>query len=386
MPPKATEGSLDGLKTLVQSTVGLIGQLEGNLHAIALGKALTDTTTPLPPANNAAGSIDALALAHDSAALLKAHTTKLSLLIINEPFTPSAIIKVLRELLAGPVPGIASAVELCTANKYTVVARHDLAWRCHRVLKELKALVEAIPLDGKIIPNDRKNGTDGDKGSLLITGLIWSACDDVILLKKIGIAGLLVKKAEEYRNTLQDILEELKEWSEEVEEEEEEGDDDDEVLDSNVQDTSETLQNIHLSAQDMIDDLMTSQRIPRDDPDKIRDRLESCLKKLRLTTLLYTAVIKRRIKILPSLPSKQSNSVTERLDKVHSALKRLPQHFEEVAGAFYELNPGAIDEAMDSCVSDAFAVAETLKASWDGKKDEFTEWAEKFQISIKKVE
>ncbi|KAI0199746.1 hypothetical protein F4808DRAFT_198460 [Astrocystis sublimbata] len=386
MPPKAVDGSLESLKALVQSTISLTTQLEHTLHAIALNKAPPDPSNaspPAPPAHDVASpsSVDVLALAHDSASLVRAHATKLSLLIINEPFTPSAISKVLRELIAGPIPAIASAVELCTADIYTSVARHDLAWRCHRILKELRGLVEAIPLDGNILPAHRKNGASGDKGSLVTTGVVWAACDDVILLKKLGIAGLLVKKAEEYRDTLQDVLDELKEWSEE-QDEEDDGDDDEQ--DDDVQHITDGLQGAHVSAQEMLDDLMTSQRIPRHDPDRIRERLDSCLKRLRLTTLLYSAVIKRRIKTLPTLPTQEKTSVAQRLDEVYLILKRLPDRFGDVACAFYELDTGTIDSAMDSCFLDAFAVAEMLKTPWSGTEDAFTEWANKFQVSIKK--
>ncbi|KAI1431042.1 hypothetical protein GGR50DRAFT_125079 [Xylaria sp. CBS 124048] len=387
MPPKAAEGSpaIESLKTLVQSTVALIHQVESNLHAIALDNPLPDSSASAP-ANDAAGSIDVLSLAHDSATLVKAHTTKLSLLIINEPFTPSAIVKVLRELVAGPIPAIASAVQLCTAETYTKVVRQDLAWRCYRLVKELKSLVETIPLDGKILPADRKNGVDGNKGSVVSTGVIWAACDDVILLKKLGIAKLLVKKAEDYRDTLQDVLEELKEWSEEVDEEDEDDDDEDEEEDNDVQNVTTQLSKTSLSAQEMLDDLMTSQHIPRGDPDRIRERLDSCLKRLRLTTLLYMAIVKRRIKSLPSMTSNEAPLIRQRLDEVYPILKRLPQSFGEVACAFYELDPESIDEAMSICLRDAVAVAETLKTPWNGERDEFSEWADKFQTSIQKVD
>ncbi len=382
MPPKAPHGSLGSLKALVQSTTSLITQFENSLHAVALDKALPDSSSTALPAPDAASEVDALSLAHDSASLIRAHATKLSLLIINEPFTPSAIATVLRELVAGPVPATATAVQLCTADTYTATVRQDLAWRCYRVLKELRGLVEAIPLDGKALPADRKNGANGDKGTIATTGVIWAACDDLILLKKLGIAGLLVKKAEEYKDTLQDVLEELKEWSEEVEEEDEEDDDDE--GDENVQHITDELQNTHVSAQQMIDDLMSSQRIPRNDPDRIRERLDSCLKRLRLTTLLYSAVIERRIKTLPSLPTKQATPIARRLDEVYPLLKSLPHRFGEVACAFYELDTSAIDRAMDSCFFGAFAAAEMLKAPWTGTQDRFTEWADKFQIGIKK--
>ncbi|KAI0116727.1 hypothetical protein F4814DRAFT_259518 [Daldinia grandis] len=390
MATNSTGGdALEALKSTVQSTTSLISQLEVLLHSIAVDEAPStiNTTTNTPPSSSSSPtteSIDPLSLAHDSATLIKAHTTKLSLLIINEPFTPSAISKVLRELVAGPIPALASALQVCDADKYTLVARQDIAWRCYRVLKELKNLIEIIPLDGKILAGAQKNGTKGDRGSLAATGVIWAACDDVILLKRLGIAGLLIKKVEEYRDTLKDILEELKEYSEEVDEDDDDDSNGDGAEDGGVNAVANQIQNTHISTQEMLDDLMNPRSIPRGDPDKIRDRLESCLKRLRLTTLLYTAIIKRRLKSIPPLPTTTQLSVTKRLDEVFPVLKRLPHRFGEVACAFYELDRDHIDRIMDSCFFDAFAASEMLMKPWDGQRDEFTEWAEKFQVGIKK--
>ncbi|KAI5860903.1 hypothetical protein GGS23DRAFT_599116 [Durotheca rogersii] len=376
------EDAAVSLTALVRTTTDVISQIEASVHSTAVGNT-SDVTAP-PPLSSSAGSIDPLSLAHDSAILIKAHTTKLSLLIINEPFTPSAIAKVLRELVASPVPAIASAVQLCHVEKYTAVLRQDLAWRCLRVLKELKSLVELIPLDGRVLPDTQKNGGQGGKGSLAATGVIWAACDDVVLLKNMGTVGLLVKKAEEYRDTLKDILEELKEYREEVDEENDGDSDGDQTQAAGIPSVAVHMQSTHLSAQEMLDDLMAPRRIPRGDPDKIRERLDSCLKRLRLTTLLYAAIVKRRLKALPSLPTASQSTITQRLDEVFPLLKRLPHRFGEVACAFYELDRDSIDRAMDCCFFDAFAASEMLMKPWEGQRDEFTEWAEKFQVGIKK--
>ncbi|KAI1757973.1 hypothetical protein F4782DRAFT_5091 [Xylaria castorea] len=379
MPPKAVDGSLESLKALVQSATSLTTQLEQTLSAISYEKTPPDPYTPSLAHDTTPASVDVLALAHDSASLVRAHATKLSLLIINEPFTPSAITKVLRELVAGPIPAIASAVQLCVADTHTTVACQYLAERCRRILHELRRLIEAIPLDGKVLPAHRKNGVNGDRGSIVTTGVLWAVCDDVILLKKLGIAGLLVKKVEEHRDTLQDTLEELKEWNEMEDEEDGEENED-------VQHIANGLQNTHISAQQMIDDLMTSRVIPRNDTNRIRERLDLCLKRLRLIILLYSAIIKRRIKTLPSLPTEQATSFVRRLNEAYSILKRLPLRFDDVAAAFYDLDTGPIDAAMDSCFLDAFAAAEMLKAPWTGTEDVFTEWADKFQTGIKKLD
>ncbi|KAI1198815.1 hypothetical protein F5X97DRAFT_140495 [Nemania serpens] len=378
MSSNSADGSLESLEALVRSTTSLLSQLERHIYAISSEKNLLDLSTP--PADDATtdsgegpGSVDVLSLAHDSASLIKAHVTKLSLLIINEPFTPSAIAKVLRELVAGPVPAIASAAQRCAAGTHTMVVRRDLAWKCFRVLKELGRFIETIPLDGRILAADRKNGTDGDKGSIVHTGIIWAACDDVTRLKGLGVVGLLVERMEEYRDTLQDTMDELKEWGEEVGEDDDEGDPNEQPITDDI-------------TQEMIDDLMQGQPIPRNDPDRIRERLDSCLKRLRLTILFYSAIIKRRIKTLPSLPVEQATPVTQRLNEVYPVLNFLTERFGDIAYAFYGLDARDIDECLDACFFDAFAAAEMLKAPWTGTQDGFTEWADKYQTSIKKPE
>ncbi|KAK4158853.1 hypothetical protein QBC43DRAFT_328269 [Cladorrhinum sp. PSN259] len=389
-----TSSSGDALETLnlvVSNAVSLINQLEPVVSGLATRSAeaaeeLTGT-----------GALDALALAHDSATLVRAHATKISLLIINEPFTPTAITKVLRELVGGPVPGLAAAAQTCTAERYTQVIRQDLSWRISRVLKELKELLLRIPKDGKILVDGKKNasaGAAGGKGSIATTAVLWAACDDLTAFAKRGFAGNLVYKADQLRDTLKDVMEELKEWGEETadgddDDDDDEEDEDNDEADDGVAQVTAGLQSASISSvqdtQAMLDDLMNSQQyIPRDDPDKIRERLESCLKRLRLITLLYQAAAKRRLKLLPHVPPTSDTNVPARLDEVFAVLKRIPDRFGNLAMAFYELDPAEIDQLMDQCFFDAFAASELLVKPWDGQKDEFTDWALRFQVEIKK--
>lgn len=263
------------LKSTISTALGLIAQLK--------------TTTSKDAQSN---NINAIDLAHDAASLVRAHTTKLSLLIINKPFTPSAITKILRELVAGPLPGLASAVEVCAAGKYTKAMGSELQYWAGRIFQGVGTLLEAVPLDGNVLSDDAKNGTGTEKGngSLAITGTIWEACDAVIGLKKLGVAGLVIKKAQEYKSLLQDALEELQEWGEET------GDEEDSFED---EETDE--------AQAAVDDMFSQRHIPEDDPEKIRPRLDSSLKRLQLLKLMYQAVVKRRFKTLPPLPRPNLN-------------------------------------------------------------------------------
>ncbi|KAK3294958.1 uncharacterized protein B0H64DRAFT_402133 [Chaetomium fimeti] len=392
----ASIDSLEALNSVIGNALVLVSQLDTVVSNIATQKQTNHENKPEPADEQlaaATGPLDALSLAHDSTALIKAHSTKISLLIINEPFTPTAIAKVLRELADGPVPSLAAAVEVCTPERYTRTIQQDLAWRAGRVLKEVKQLLSRIPKDGKVLSDAKKNasaGAAGGRGSIATTGVLWSACDDVMAFAKRGFAGALAYKVEQLRDTLKDVMEELKEWGEETDDGDDDEDEDSEDEEGDpVSEATAQLESTSISgtrdAQDILDDLMNCQRhIPRDDPEKIRERLDSCLKRLRLTTLLYQATVKRRLKPLPHLPPDLRSETQGRLDEIMFVLRRIPERFGSLALAFYELDRSEIDRLMDDCFFDAFAASELLVKPWEGEKDEFTDWALRFQVEIKK--
>lgn len=357
----------DGLKSL-KSTVATTSSLISHLQA----SAVPSSTSKHPELN-------ALDLAHDTVALIRAHSTKLSLLIINNPFTPSAIVGILRELVAGPLPGLASAVELCDAGRYTKAVSAELQYLAGRVFTELSVLIKTIPLDGRILSNDAKNGMGAEKGrgSLAVTGTVWEACDAILELKALGIAGLIIKKAEQYRDTLKDALEELQEWGEETSSDEEDavsGDKD--------------------NAQAEEDDIFgKEQHISSGDPEKIRPRLDSSIKRLRLVVLMYQAVVKRRFKTLPYLPHpelppelkakpNEDPGIISCLDTVLELMKKIPDTTDELASAFYELDGAGIDKRMEECFLTGFSAVQPLVNNWEGQKDEFSTWVSIFPYFI----
>lgn len=356
---KDPAADLDMLKATVQATLDLTTKL--------LDTAVnTDTSI-----NNDVNAID---LAHDTASLIRAHVTKLSLLIINKPFTPSAITKILRELVAGPLPGLASSIELCHASKYTKTMSSELTWRVKKVFRELLVFIKIIPLDGKVLSEDAKTGSkkvEGN-GSLAATGVVWQACDGVIELKKIGIAGLLCKLVDEQRELIEDALWELQEWGELGSDADE--DEDDFEGDDGVDDKQKELDNM-FEAQ---------KHIPTADPEGIRPRFEKATKSLKLVMLMYKAIVKRRFKTLPQLLLSDIRDVGEKdgtqqnvvgtIDTVMESLKKIPEDTDELASAFYSLKAVGIDKAMEKCFSTSHEVVKMLLKNWKGEDDEFTAW------------
>ncbi|TIA45963.1 hypothetical protein D6C83_05600 [Aureobasidium pullulans] len=107
---------------LAQTQRALVAQFLASLAP----NASTDTTAQLPP-----NPPNPLHVLRDSATLLKAHTTKLALLLINKPFTPTAVTSVLRDATQTCLPAMMSAVELC---------RPDLKERLQTTADKLKKI------------------------------------------------------------------------------------------------------------------------------------------------------------------------------------------------------------------------------------------------------
>ena len=386
MASPASDSTLQGLNALVSTATALLQQLETALEAITKGR---DGEGKLPQQNSVSvRTINPNSLVHATSSLLRAHSTKISLLIINEPFTPPAISTVLRELISGPIPALAAAVQACDVTRYTRDFKQALASHCLAILKELRVLVSKIPLDGKALPKEQRDGSG--KSSLAVTGLLWQACDKAIAFAEGGPQAFFVRKVEEIKDMLKDTIEELGEWSEETEDSDDENGLDDEDaadIDSGVdvnESRADSPESSHASIQAMLDNLVNSHKtIPRNDPGGIRPRLDAFLRRLRLCTLLCQANVKRRMKKLPAIPAEDA-ALPKKLEEVLQALKALPGRSEDLAMAFYDLDVTGIEAGMASFVEQAVTASKILAETWDGGRDEYSEWADKFAVEMNK--
>jgi hypothetical protein len=195
---------------------------------------------------------------------------------------------------------------------------------------------------------------------------------------------------EEVKDMLKDTMEELKEWSEETQDSDEEDDFNDEDaadVDSGV-DVNESRANSpessHASIQAMLDNLVNSHKtIPRDDADGIRPRLDTFLRRLRLCTLLCQAIVKRRMKKLAEIPAADA-AIPKKLEEVLQSLQALPGKSDDVAMAFYDLDVAGIEVGIAYFVEQAVAASRILVENWDGGRDEYSEWGDKFVEEMNK--
>lgn len=368
-PPSKAEQDLTVLKSTVSSISALLKQLQSSPAPTKIKPSNDEPpTTNSSTSTTSDNTLDPLALAHDSASLIKAHTTKLSLLIISPPFTPTAITSVLRALSAGPLPGLASSITLCTPSSHTYLLSSELHYRATKIISSLSTLINAIPLDGNVLEKEKK---DGGRGSLVGTGAVWDACEEVMKLKTLGLAGVCVQKVESYREIVKDALEELKEWGEEEgDDDEEDNDDDDDNGGSGDEEDGEGKEGD--STQDLVDSIFnTPHHIPSADPDRIRPRLDFTLRRLRLLVLLYTSLVKRRFKTILLTPDP---SMIDTIDSAIGILKNIPDIVDDLASAFYDLDPAEIDARMKECFETGKDAAEKMARDWKGREDEFSVW------------
>jgi len=343
--------------------------------------ALTQFTTFLTPDGPSTATPEPiqdpphpLHVLRDSALLVKAHTTKLSLLAINKPFTPSAIAKVLQQLSATCLPAMMSAVQICSQEKavWGELMAREVQSRVRRVFREMETLLRELQSIAQ--GGAGRRGGGGRRDSLSSTGVLWESCDALVELDRLGLPGLAVQKAEQYRDTLKDAIEELKEWAE-GEDPDTEGQD--ELLDGEdegVDGDRESVEDIFHAANSM----------PSDRPE-LKRLVEEADRKLKKIVLLYTAVIKRRLKTFkPSSDEAEKGGPSNvlRLDESMQSLKRIPHQVDELASCFYDLDEARVKEMLQKCVSEAKKARGAVVKSWTDEEDEFTAWSAKWLEAV----
>lgn len=343
------------LAELLASTLALLSQFSSSLGTTASPTAETILNPPNP-----------LHVLRDSANLLKAHTTKLSLLTLNAPFTPSAVVKVLRELATTCLPAMMGAVQICEQEQATwgTLMGGEVQARVRRVFREMEMLLREVQAvaSGNSELNRRRD-------SLSSTGVVWESCDALAMLEKIGIAGLAVQKAEQYRDTIKDAIAELREWAE--------GED----LDSEGHDALLDDQDEGVGGDgDSLDDLFNAANsMPKDRPE-LRALIDESEGKLKKVVLLYGAIVKRRLKTFVLGEAVHGN--VARMDDAMRHLQRTPHLVDESASYFYDLDEERVRQMLESCVVEAKQAGSAIVLDWEGKEDALTTWIGKWNDAV----
>ncbi|KAK6431921.1 hypothetical protein LTR95_011912 [Oleoguttula sp. CCFEE 5521] len=354
----STTADAQALDALMTSTLALLSQFTISLAA-------TSSTPPSAAVSNPPNPLDIIS---DTSRLLKAHVTKISLLAINKPFTPSAITTIVREVAGTCLPAMMSAVQICEQKKtvWPEFVGKEAQLRVRRVFREMESLLQEV----RNISQGSGAGLGGKRDSLSCTGVVWEACDALTELQKLGIAGLAVQKAEQWRDTIKDAIAELKEWME-GEALDSEGqkdallDSDDEGVDGDA---------------DSFDDIFNAANSMPSDRPELKALVGKAVEKLRRVGLLYNALIKRRLKIYRS--GEGDNGYAKRIDEIMVDLRAIPHMIDELASTFYDLDEERARAVLVNCVARAKGVAAVASKSYGGHDDEFTVWNRKWQDAI----
>ncbi|KIV84827.1 hypothetical protein PV11_00581 [Exophiala sideris] len=234
-----------------------------------------NASVDLPPTDD--DSPSPLILLEAAATALKSQATKLSLLAITAPFTPSAVTTCLNSLNESILTSLVTAALLTTPELFTPsysAECRSLAAALLRDIQSLLRLVEKRNSDGK----PKTEVPAGDKKTITeATGRVWDDCDRLGLMAKEGIPGYVLRKSKQWLDLMKDAVKELEEWDpeENIDDEDPFGEalsDDEDSNDAN--DASDDSDRAAISAGVKVQALKVLNRIPQSIHVVVKQRLE----------------------------------------------------------------------------------------------------------------
>lgn len=312
-----------------------------------------------------------LALLSDASKILKAQTTKLSLLVLNKPFSPAVISGILDDLYGGCLPGLLSAFELSPSSQYTRLLHQHIRSSLLKTMTGLLNLVASIP------PNE--HGIESVRQDVLAhTGVLWAECDEMVQLASTGLVDLAKEKVEEWHGLLKDAIEELEEWDPEMEET---GANTDFLFSATPEPKSTPIASQQLLASSF-EGLSLSPILT------LRKRTLSILRTIRV---LYPGLQKRRVSTFPNINQQStpetlpSCSQIDGLDSLVSYTQQWTEAADEIAGSLYEGDAQQVEMRLSALCEAAEGCVRKYKQDWNGKEDEFGGWADKWIARLEEL-
>ncbi|KAI5778940.1 hypothetical protein EDC01DRAFT_634421 [Geopyxis carbonaria] len=298
--------------------------------------------------NSNINTLDALSLLHDSASLVKAHSTRLAI-ALRPPISLDIAKKFITELSSQVIPGLILGVESMNDKTYGKV-----------LCAEVKKLIDAVLGSLEDLVRDM-----GGQERLIDTAVLWVACDQVVALKTIGgLPGVVGNILHSHGEMVSDAAEELKEWiSEErpghnltqsISENGEEKDPDQEFWDS-----------LGSSPNEMTPELLNMAKI--------------ALKQMKLVSILCAAGKKRRLVINSE---GRITSDVQRLDRIADLGKDLSGLADDLGMAFYDAQLQEAMDAHNTLTTVGVKLAQLLSLDDSNQEDRFTVWFEKCEKAL----
>lgn len=264
-----------------------------------------------------------------------------------------------------------SAVQICEQERamWGSMMNKEVQARVRRVMREFEMLLT------EVLALAEGDGSSARRDSLSSTGVVWESCDALVELEQLGIGGLALQKAQQYRETIKDAIQELHDWAE--------GDDLD--TEGRVDDLLDPEDEGVEGDKDSIDDIFNAANsMPANRPE-LKALAEEADGKLKKVVILYKALEKRRISTFKADATMKEPSIESRvarLDELMSYLRRIPFQIDELAGYFYDLDEDGSKLVLQKCLNEAVSASEIMRCDWSGHEDVFTPWLEKWKAAV----
>ena len=294
--------------------------------AIATTLALTEQflTSLAPDANHTVPETGAeapspLVLLDAAAKSLKAQVTKVSLLTINTPFTPSAVATSLQAVNDSVLPSLMTATLLSTPDVFTTSFSKEIKGLTRALLRELLALVRLVEARSK---DGRPTAalTEPKKSEVTeATGRVWEACDSLVKLSELGVPGFVARKAKQWLELMKDAVKELQEWDPEEEV-------DDDLFGDGASDDDEEQPQAVDGNKDTADDRATISAGVKDQALKVLSRIPQSV---------HVLVKQRLEKFRPTVSAELPVATRKTLEDILSGTRRISDMIDESAEGMY---------------------------------------------------
>ncbi|EPS38457.1 hypothetical protein H072_7802 [Dactylellina haptotyla CBS 200.50] len=386
--PAAVASTLSSLKTTIQ----LIN---------------TPSKDPSITASKTYTSVALYAFLTDFANLTKAYATRLGL-VTNPPIADStypAIARILVDVQNSVLPVASSAPYIASKERYGSTMHTAVVNGVVDLLKGIEEMVKGV--QSNISGDAASESQNSDKGKkrqeinitdlrqalpsitkspYTSTGQIWSSADHLLSISQKHLIGLVESKLQSHADMLNDCIAEFKEWVSDAAEElngEDSGFDEDESQSDSA----------HAGLVDE-DDFFGLEGDNAKVTKEVLTAAEATQKKLKLTSMLYAAAMKRRVKdpstrlggVFTSQVTEDGNEYsvekernTDRLGQIVEISKLLAEKADNLAAAFYDGEDiGVIIDLREEFVRHAVNLAEVCKLNSEGGDDTPSAWFGKF--------
>ncbi|KIX02800.1 uncharacterized protein Z518_08743 [Rhinocladiella mackenziei CBS 650.93] len=190
------------LATTLQTSIVLCERFASSLAPNA--------SVELPPTNPASPS--PLVLLNAAVTALRSQVTKLSLLAITTPFTPSAVTTCLLPLNESILTSLVTAALLTTPEQFSPSFSSECRSLVAAALRDMPTLLRLVEIRSQaeepqsaVLESEKKAFTEA-------TGRVWDDCDKLTPLANEGVPGYVVRQSKQWLELMKDAVKELEEW------------------------------------------------------------------------------------------------------------------------------------------------------------------------------